>query len=91
MGDILKQLRPTQPTDVYTYGNVVSVGSGGIIKIKTTTGVELSVRDTKQTYFVGDRVILGTDDKKLSNVFIIRKVDKIHQTSITLTISMGQG
>ncbi len=91
MVDVLKQFSPEQQTGVYGYGEVVSVGSGGIVSIRTTSGLELSLRDAGQAYAVGDQLVLGKKDKSLNSIFIIRKIDRICRSAVNVVISYDQG
>ncbi len=91
MVDVLKQFSPDLPAGVYSYGEVILIGSGGVIKIRTTSGLELTLRDTSQAYAVGDQLVLGTKDGNLNSVFIIRKIDRICRSAVNVVISEGQG
>ncbi len=91
MVEVLKQFRPDQSAGVYSYGSVISVASGGIVGIRTTSGLELSLRDTSQAYAVGDQLVLGKKDKNLNSVFIIRKIDRICRSAVNVVILEGQG
>ncbi len=91
MVDILDQFGSDGKAGVYSYGQIVSVGSGGRVRIRTTSGFELSVRDTGQTYNAGDQVVLGKKDENLNSVFILRKIDRVCRTAVNVIISMDQG
>lgn len=91
MVDVLKQFSPDLSAGVYSYGEVILTGSGGAIKIRTTSGLELTIRDTNQVYAVGDQLVLGKKEGNLNSVFIIRKIDRICRSSVSVVISEGQG
>jgi hypothetical protein len=93
MVDVLKQfsLDPLAESDIYSYGEVILIKGSGVMKIKTTSGLELTVRDTSQVYAIGDQVVLGKKDGTLNSVFIIRKIDRICKSAVNVVISNGQG
>ena len=91
MVDVLKQFSPKLSAGVYSYGEVILIGAGGIIRIRTTSGLELTLRDTSQAYAVGDQLVLGAKDGNLNSIFIIRKIDRICRSAVNVVISEGQG
>lgn len=91
MVDVLKQFNPNVSIKVYSYGSVISTSAGGMLKIRTTSGLELSIRDKQQSYSIGDQIVLGSKDGSLNSVFILRKIDKICQTAVNVVISTNQG
>lgn len=91
MVDILKEFTKYPESDVYTYGKVINVSLGGIVSVRTTTDILLKIKDTQQSYSIGDSVILGTNDENLNNAFIIRKINRTVPSSINYTINFDQG
>ena len=91
MVDILKQFGSDAAAGVYGYGEVLSVGSGGLVRIRTTSGLELSLKDTTQSYAAGDQLVLGKKDGNINSVFILRKIDRICRTALNVVISTNQG
>ena len=90
MTDILKQFSQENVPNGYMFGQVKSIPAPGTLKIKTTTGLEITVKDSKQ-YKLGDRVILARGFKDISNLFIVRKIDTRYPASENIVIPMGEG
>ena len=91
MIDVLKEFNPDLFTGTYAYCEVISVGSGGNIKIRTASGLEMSVRDAGQAYAVGDQLVLGVRDGNMNSIFIIRKLVRMHPAATNMVVSIGQG
>jgi hypothetical protein len=88
--EILKQFSQDPNPDNYVFGQVISIPMPGTLKIKTITGLEITVNDSNH-YIIGDRVILARGFKDLSSLFIVRKIDIKYPVSENLIIPTGGG
>lgn len=86
---ILDQLGSRIPTNEYEYGEVVELKGNDIFIITTLDGFSVPIKETTLKLEVGDPVLLGVENGKMSSAFIIKKGSKKHPTIVNFIVGNG--
>lgn len=89
--NVLNQFNQKNVGKDYSFGKVTSV-SGAKITVQTTSGLQVTINDSSQTYSTGDEVALAARNGNLNSMFVIRKMKNVFPASgAGLIIGQGQG
>ena len=85
--DILKDfIKPSEIEKTISVAKVISVNEGRI-RLQTTGGLQVVIRDPDLIYEENDNVVLAREGQ--SNSFIIKKADNVLPSTINLIVNSG--
>ena len=87
--DILEQLNLKKRTaKAYYFGQIISVAVSWV-RVRVDSGLEVSIYIGNDSYMLGDRVILGSDGTSLSNLFVLKTIDKNNSNLLNYTVALN--
>ena len=73
----------------YKFGEVTAVYENSIA-VTTTSGLEVKISSSGDSYSVGDQVVLGIDKANLNNLFVLKKLDRTYPNAINYVVDYDQ-
>ena len=90
MATVLEQIKGiNNDLTAYKFAQVLVVNEE-TLEVRTTSGLEVKVTYTDDTYSVGDQIVLGVDNQNLNNLFVLKKLDRTYPNAINYVVDYDQ-
>ncbi len=73
--------------NAYKFGEIIGV-TDSRIQVRLTSGLEVSINSTDESYSIGDQVVLGISDSNLNNLFVLKKLDRAYPNAINYSVGL---
>lgn len=88
MVTLLEQFTGTYSNDTaYKFGEIITT-TDSLLTVRLTSGLEVSVNSTNDSYSVGDQLVLGVSDSNLNNLFVLKKLDRAYPNAINYPVGL---